>query len=74
MKPEQVKTRLQRQVEEAKTRKEQARRQDDCPHEWETVEESLPIDNDKFKKFNAYFVFRICSKCQRKVLIDYRME
>ena len=74
MKPIEVKTRLQRQVEEAKARKEQVKQQDDCDHQWKQVEESLPIDNLKFKKFNAYFVFLVCQVCERKRLIDYKME
>ena len=77
MKPEQVKTRLQRQVEEVKARKQLSKEQESCQHEWVTTEESLPIDNPKFIKanrFNAYFIKKTCTKCQRTALTDYIVE
>ena len=67
-------TRLQRQIEEGKARRQLTKDQQVCEHEWVTIEESLPIDNPKFKKFNAYFVKRSCSKCERTILIDYIIE
>lgn len=74
MKPEEARTRLQRQVDEAKARKQLTKQQAVCAHEWETSEESLPIDNLKFKKSNAYFIKKTCKVCQRTMLVDYVME
>lgn len=73
MKPEQVKSRLERQLEEATARREQ---QIDatCQHEWKKYKQTLPIDHLNFKKTTAYFVISGCERCHAKVLMDYRME
>lgn len=59
---------------EARQRAKTAPKQPACEHDWRDYRQSVPIDNLNFKKSDAYFVVRGCSKCKAKVMVDYVME
>ena len=73
VKPGDVRTRLQRQLDDARARKEQVI-DTGCEHDWKRFKQTLPIDNLNFKRFNAYFILKGCTKCKAKLLIDYIVE
>lgn len=74
MKPEEARERLVQRLEVARQRRRKLKERDNCEHEWKKGKKSVPINNLKFKKFNAYFVALYCTKCKQVKLIHYVME
>lgn len=45
-----------------------------CDHEYKKFKQTIPADNFKYNKGQAYFTVLACTKCQTKHLMDYKME
>lgn len=45
-----------------------------CEHEWKRYKQTVPVDNPNFVHMGAYFELIACSKCQKKLYTDYKVE